>query len=1007
MAVQYCSASTNQRLWRELEDRFLGGLGASRGPGAHPAFVWLTHRIQRDALYIEAAARGLPGWLAPPIAFFSDLPGLFGITQRRIGLLRRRALIGRLARERGNECGLGGELAERTGLVQGLDGLFGELLPEGVSAETLEAALEGIGDDDFARCRNAWVTSVFGAYLDALDEEGIYDPRQIHAMVAERIAAGELPEALNGATELQIYGLTSLRARRKLIEALDEQSDGAVTIYVAEDVGGVSEFGDEVEALEDAGSSDIVVKPAPDGRREFEWVACKVKELLVAGDCDPHEIAIVARMGRDDTRRAHEIFTAAGIPNTARIRSPLAQVPALKALLALFRGAARGWTYRPLRAVLAGSYFDIDVDLRSIDYIAKERRVEGLDRWAVQLCRLKDQLTSAEDDWRYASEGLFTDRLAKDCEAFDEFVKQVRTLSETRSLSEWVKLTKRLLKPGLFNFRSQICDGHGERWENVRLDQRGVERLDRMLVEWPEFDGSEAIAPDEWYGRLRQFLESNEIALTTPLQTGVQVLEAHEAALFPFRHTFVVHANDGEFPRRPPAGVIFSDEERMTMAERGLPLSHRELWLRRERALWRSVTANANVTVTYRTADPNGVPLLPSLMVPEHDAAEAIPRTQYTWDTPFNRSQARRAAAARFAELKRSGDAGAIEVPEPAALKHAVLNAYAESQRREGPRGADREAGMLNPWNGEIRDPWVLEHLSKKFGDDGRWSASKLETYAECPFLFLVQKVLYLQDLDEAEEGASLLTFGSVAHELLERFYPAMLKGPFPGEFDETAESLFADVAAKTFAELEGDDTRWLGIPPLWAVTKRELLHHLTEFLRWELPKFGNWRPGEFELDFGFGDDAVEIEGEDLSGEWRKLRVVGRIDRVDVKGTGDDAAFRILDYKTSNVPAKTHYQHGVVQIPIYMKAVAGRLSGRPEYGGYLSLKKQKEGGQAYWEDENFQRAMQLAMSIPARVREGKFEPAAAQSVSQWPSYWPGLDVVRVKKILKDRCRFDE
>ena len=72
------------------------------------------------------------------------------------------------------------------------------------------------------------------------------------------------------------------------------------------------------------------VQPAPDARRELEWVAAQVKRLLLEEKVRPHDIAVVARTGRDDARQTHEIFNRAGIPNTARIRTPFAQIPAQK-----------------------------------------------------------------------------------------------------------------------------------------------------------------------------------------------------------------------------------------------------------------------------------------------------------------------------------------------------------------------------------------------------------------------------------------------------------------------------------------------------------------------------------------------------------------------------------------------------------------------------------------------------------------------------------------------------
>src|SRR5687767_962648 len=147
--------------------------------------IWLTHRLQRDELLEHAAKAGAKGWLRPPIHFFSELPKLFGIREKPIGQLARRERISRIAQELGREF----EMPAPTGhaLVRGhmLDGLFGELLPEGVLPKTLETALARLDADDFARRRNAWLVSSYATYLARLKEDGLYDARQVHALIAD------------------------------------------------------------------------------------------------------------------------------------------------------------------------------------------------------------------------------------------------------------------------------------------------------------------------------------------------------------------------------------------------------------------------------------------------------------------------------------------------------------------------------------------------------------------------------------------------------------------------------------------------------------------------------------------------------------------------------------------------------------------------------------------------------------------------------------------------------
>lgn len=1058
-------ARSNDSLWRACVGDFLDELDGHSGPTGYGSYLWLTHRLQRDALLEAAEARGLPGWLGPPFAFFSDLPALFEIRQPRIGLLERRMRIGRLAAERGRELDVrAADRSDPRGIAVALDGLFGELLPDGVTPERLREALSGLAVDGFGGRRNDWITAVYADYLARLEAEGRYDPRAIHARVAERIRQGALSDALNGATRLHIYGITSLRTHRRLLETLRGQDEVEVTLYLprVQRTGEWAEFLDGAEPTTPVGTpaGAVRVQPAPDARRELEWVAGRVKELLVGGDVEPHRIAVVARTGREDTRRAHEVFRAAGIPGSARIRSRLAEIPALKAILHLFRGAATGWPYRPLRHVLESPYFRTDIDAWPIDRIAGRRRVRGLDGWQAQLDRLRRDADAAaeraereEDEERARRKRESADRLARTRRAFDDFRAEVDALSDPVNVTGWIERTIRLLDPGIFEFRRNLCrpgdrddrtgnpdpslrtDRDAAGWDVVRLDQRGVENLKRLLTDWrrveeercgSDADTEGAIGPREWYTRLRRFLESNELSLRTPLGTGVQILEAHEAALFPFEHLFVIHANDGVFPRRPPVGALFSDEERTQLAERGLPLTHRTLWIERERTLWGAVAGVPDLTITYRTADVRGTPLLPSLMVPEHAADDEIPRTVFAWGArfgscrawgePISPVQARRTAAAELARLKRERKAGGVRVTEPAVLHQALLAAYAESRRGAGPPGSGREAGEPGPWNGQVRDPAVLAHLADRFGEDRVWSASQLELYAGCPFHFLIQRVLHLDEREQAEEETSPLTFGAVAHDLLERFYrrlsktvgdvyPDALTGRVANLLDEATEEVFAETERRAAA---GED--WLGLPALWAVRRQELREAVREYVAWELDRIARSgeRPYDFEVEFGYGDaEPVELVGPDLQGRARTLRVAGRIDRVDVSGAGDELVYHVLDYKSTSTPGHKGYRDGgTIQAPLYMSALERLLGVTVASGRYRAIRNPGQGGRVTRDHDLYDRAMRIAFSIPARICGGLFEAKAARSTG-WPSYRPRLAVCRTDAEYDEGSRFDD
>src|SRR5690606_16450687 len=128
--------------------------------------------------------------------------------------------------------------------------------------------------DDFSRRRNEWVVSVYRDYLAELARLDRFDPRSVHALLAEAIDRGGLSDAIGGAGELHVYGLYTVRSRERLITSLARQREVAVTVYTLgeeepgewDDLAG--QLGLETEWLDVPAFPDPVVQPAPDALRE-------------------------------------------------------------------------------------------------------------------------------------------------------------------------------------------------------------------------------------------------------------------------------------------------------------------------------------------------------------------------------------------------------------------------------------------------------------------------------------------------------------------------------------------------------------------------------------------------------------------------------------------------------------------------------------------------------------------------------------------------------------------
>ena len=494
----------------------------------------------------------------------------------------------------------------------------------------------------------------------------------------------------------------------------------------------------------------------------------------------------------------------------------------------------------------------------------------------------------------------------------------IEPLEGAKTLGSWLQQSRSMLSESWFRFRQRICDPPEDRLDVVRLDQRGVHLLERLLAEWARFDDLEQIlSPTEWFRALRALLEGHELVLSTPAQKGVQVLEAHDAALTPFSAVFLVHANDGEFPRLSSAQGLFTDEERRTLRAAGLPVEDRQAALTRERVLWQAVTGTEQLAITYRTSDARGTPLLPSLLVPPEPHAPELPRRDDIVDDPLNEEDTGRTAAGQLARQLSSGDRAPIQAPNTHVLRRAIVNAYAEVQR-----GApDRKRAVVNPWNGELRDPVVLSYLAERYNDAHLWSASQMEAYTTLPFGFLLERVLDLKEISEAEEDTDRMTKGSIAHDVLELFYRQYLDRTAPAYGNDVVQQL-VDLSAEVITEWQ-QTGKWLGVPTLWEQRRLGVVEMLSKFLAWDLAQLARGKYGGvvWRCEHGLGGDQefVEVSHENVRGERRSIRLRGWIDRIDRSSRGD---FTVIDYKSSSTPAAKGFEDGaVLQGPLYLLAL--------------------------------------------------------------------------------------
>lgn len=397
------------------------------------------------------------------------------------------------------------------------------------------------------------------------------------------------------------------------------------------------------------------------------------------------------------------------------------------------------------------------------------------------------------------------------------------------------------------------------------------------------------------------------------------------------KHTFVVGLDAGRFPKVVTQDPLLTDQDRAQMDSKALSVSGERL----EESNYElsAVLARLRGKVTFSFSG--------------WDSAEGRNRTPAALMLQAFRL-VRRDSSSDYEALAKELGGLACAVPTERSLdtRDVWLGAFADGpvlcsgrgEVRQAFPGLDRgfraqtlrfgeafsaEGGSISP-RPELLDPRRNPQMTV--------SATRLETLGRCPLRYLHRYVLEIEPPPEPPEELGAWLDARERGSLLHDVYESLLRRARRDEVREF-EALLC-LAEEALAE-EARRRRRRRPPPSEAVFHRELDHLLADleiFVKGLVRSFPEWI--DLELGFGFAGEtgsalALEVPG-------GKLRLRGRVDRVDEAGSGD---LLVVDYKTGRArrySASTGVFDGGrrLQHALYSSAVElllGRRVARMEY----------------------------------------------------------------------------
>ena len=380
---------------------------------------------------------------------------------------------------------------------------------------------------------------------------------------------------------------------------------------------------------------------------------------------------------------------------------------------------------------------------------------------------------------------------------------------------------------------------------------------------------------------------------------------------------FFLGVNDGNIPRNASKGGIISDMDREFLRESGkelAPSPRQQMFIQRLYLYLNLTKPSERLYLSYAKMNNSGKSIRPAYLI------ETIKKMFPGMETehPELRSAIEQVVTGRegagyLAEGLREYVSGCIDEQREKEII-ALFSAYGQNELKETRDILFDAAFRRYEENG--LSAVVARAL---YGTVLENSVSRLETYAACAYRHFLQYGLSLRERKEfAFESVDL---GNVYHEVLENFAGKMSEGGYTWfDFPEAFAGETVQKALEECAASYGNTVLYSSSRNEYAIRRMGRILTRTVMTIQKQLKKGSFHPDAYELSFRSAASLDDIHLS-LTGEER-MRLRGRIDRVDIAEDEERVLVKVVDYKSGDkhFDLAALYYGLQLQLVVYMNA---------------------------------------------------------------------------------------
>lgn len=427
--------------------------------------------------------------------------------------------------------------------------------------------------------------------------------------------------------------------------------------------------------------------------------------------------------------------------------------------------------------------------------------------------------------------------------------------------------------------------------------------------------GEEPVKLEEFYEILNAGFGEIQVGTIPQNVDRVLVGDMERTRLKPVKVLFFLGVNDGNIPKNSSKGGIISDMDREFLKESDLELapSPREQMFIQRFYLYLNLTKPSHkLYLSYCKVNSQGKSLRPAYLIEVMQKLFPVLETEYPQNRPFLEQVVTPTEGVGFLA---EGLRNYVEGTSTGEAFLTLYAAYGEKEAWKAVRERLTNVAFLR-YQGVNLSKAAARAL---YGLTLENSVSRLETYAACAYRHFLQYGLSLEEREEF--GFESVDMGNVFHAVLESF-AMMLKDSdytwfdFPKEFGEKK----VLEALEAYAAEYGETILYSNARNEYAITRMaRVLTRTVLTLQSQLQK-GEFQPDAVEKSFYYTDDLDSVNV--ALSEEEKMRLKGRIDRIDTAEDEEHVYVKVIDYKSGSrqFDLAALYYGLQLQLVVYMNA---------------------------------------------------------------------------------------